>query len=736
MRSLRSTQLALLLPWLLAAGGVGAEYHVSPSGSDSAPGSTARPFRTIQRGLRAAKAGDTVFLRAGVYRETVRLDASGRKGQPIRLMAYPGETATLSGAEPIAGPWAVHEGRIYRTTVTHRIRQLFVDGVRMTEARWPNMTYAQRWDNTRWRPAAKGSTYGTMVDPALAATGIDWTGALATLNIGSWQTFRRVVRTHGKGRDRFTYDRDEASRLAKARAHKPGFDRYFLAGKLAALDSPGEWFLDGRSLYLWTPDGKSPADHTVEGKVRSYAIVAKGISHVELSGLHFFGAAFKLDDVRHCRIGGCHLLYPHGLFDPFGPAVGREPHPDEPTPWPSRRWFKETSVVTPTFLRGEDNVLAHSSIRFTNGTAIVVVGTRNLIENCLLHDIDIYGLDTGLGVDLLGTTDSTIRYCTIFNMGSSEGIRLSNHGKTIVAYNYIHHGGLRQSDGGLVQAATPGVRGTEIHHNWVHDHNAFNWGGIGIRGDDKTRGLIVHHNVAWRCPEKGIITKGDENRIYNNTALDNPAIDICVPRDRLPGKTSEIAVQNQHTHTVNNCARVISGYYPWQMRRGHTGPPLGKVESNYTGEKPLLVNPAKLDFRPRQGSPLIDAGLVIPGITEGFLGKAPDIGAYEFGAPRWVPGYRNQLWVLPSPSGVRLALTMPPLAPVTVLVEGQGAGAVAATASFTPTDWARPRLVAAGDRHPTRSVRLRIPDHGLDETVALSTLRATHGRKLTFRSIP
>jgi hypothetical protein len=728
--------LALLVSCAVASGAAGAEYYVSPKGSDEAPGSAAEPFRTVQRGVRAAKPGDTVFLRAGVYREAARLAASGEEGRPIRLTAYPGERAVLSGTEPIAGPWAVHAGRVYKTTVTHRPRQLFVDGVRMSEARWPNMSYAQRWDDACWRAAAKGTKYGTMVDPALAKTGVDWTGAVATLNIGSWQTFRRVVRSHGKGSDRFSYDRDEESRLAKEKPHRPGFDRYFLAAKLAALDSPGEWFHDGTTLYLWTPDGASPADHVVEGKVRGYAIAADDVSHVELSGLHFFGAGFKLDGVRASRIEGCHLVHPHGLFDPFGPPVRRERHPDEPSLWPSRRWFGETSVVTPTFLRGEDNVLAHCSVRFTNGTSIVVVGTRNAVENCLFHDIDIYGLDTGFGVDLLGTTESSIRYCTLFNMGSSEGIRLANRGKSVVAYNYIHHGGLRQSDGGLVQVATPHARGTEIHHNWVHDHNAFNWGGIGIRGDDKSRGLVVHHNVAWNCHSKGIITKGDENRIVNNTALDNPAIDICVPRDRLPSKVTEIPVQNQHTHTVNNCAPVISGDYPWQIRGGKTGPPLGKVEANYTGKAPLLLDPAKRDFRPRRGSPLVDAGQAIPGITDGFRGTAPDIGAYEFSAPRWVPGYRNQLWVLPDPSGVRLALTMPPLERITVQVEGQGVEGSAATVSFTPKDWARPRPVATGEGRPTRALRFHIPDRGLDETLSPDTLRAIHGRKLTFRSIP
>ena len=351
----------------------------------------------------------------------------------------------------------------------------------------------------------------------------------------------------------------------------------------------------------------------------------------------------KFEDASHCRIDGVHLTFPHGVHDPFGPPVGGARSPEEPKKWASRQWFKETSVVTPTFLGGSACVLANSSIRYANGTSVVLAGENNTIENCLIHDIDWYGLDTGLGVDMLGAQASAIRYCTIFHMGSSEGVRITNRGATTVEYNYIHHGGLCQSDGALVQCGTPGIAGTQIRYNWVHDHNAFNWGGSGIRGDDRTRDLIVHHNVAWRCREKGIITKGDENGIYNNTCLDNPQIDICVPRDRLPGKTKEIEVQNARSETVNNCAADISGYYPWQRRgrQAKSGPPLGKVASNFRGADPMLVDPKRLDFRPRTGSPLIDAGVEIPGVTDGFQGKAPDIGAYEHGAERWVPGYRN-----------------------------------------------------------------------------------------------
>ena len=46
-----------------------------------------------------------------------------------------------------------------------------------------------------------------------------------------------------------------------------------------------------------------------------------------------------------------------------------------------------------------------------------------------------------------------------------------------------------------------------------------------------------------------------------------------------------------------------------------------------------------LDFRLRPGSEAVDRGMVLPTITDGFTGKAPDLGALEVGgaAPRYGP---------------------------------------------------------------------------------------------------
>jgi hypothetical protein len=53
-----------------------------------------------------------------------------------------------------------------------------------------------------------------------------------------------------------------------------------------------------------------------------------------------------------------------------------------------------------------------------------------------------------------------------------------------------------------------------------------------------------------------------------------------------------------------------------------------------------LYKPADFDFRLRPGSAAVDAGLRLPGINDGFTGRAPDLGAYEAGQPAPVYGPR------------------------------------------------------------------------------------------------
>ena len=53
-----------------------------------------------------------------------------------------------------------------------------------------------------------------------------------------------------------------------------------------------------------------------------------------------------------------------------------------------------------------------------------------------------------------------------------------------------------------------------------------------------------------------------------------------------------------------------------------------------------LYKAADLDFRLKSGSAAIDRGVELPNITDGFTGRAPDLGALELGKPLPVYGPR------------------------------------------------------------------------------------------------
>ena len=76
------------------------DYYVSTSGSDSNPGTKDKPWKTPSYAATQAKAGDTIYLRDGTWKdEHVVFANSGTSGNPITLKAYPGETPILDGVD-------------------------------------------------------------------------------------------------------------------------------------------------------------------------------------------------------------------------------------------------------------------------------------------------------------------------------------------------------------------------------------------------------------------------------------------------------------------------------------------------------------------------------------------------------------------------------------------------------------------------------------------------------------
>ncbi len=83
----------------------GTVYYVAPTGSDSNPGTEAKPWRTVQKAADTLVAGDTVYVKAGTYHERVQPQNSGSADNTITYAAYPGDTVTIDGTGVNVPDW-------------------------------------------------------------------------------------------------------------------------------------------------------------------------------------------------------------------------------------------------------------------------------------------------------------------------------------------------------------------------------------------------------------------------------------------------------------------------------------------------------------------------------------------------------------------------------------------------------------------------------------------------------
>src|SRR3569833_2806692 len=82
----------------------GQSYYVATTGSDTNAGTLASPWRTVGHAASTAVAGNTVYIRAGVYNEQVKIRKPGSaSGGYVTFRNYPGETATIDGTGLSAG---------------------------------------------------------------------------------------------------------------------------------------------------------------------------------------------------------------------------------------------------------------------------------------------------------------------------------------------------------------------------------------------------------------------------------------------------------------------------------------------------------------------------------------------------------------------------------------------------------------------------------------------------------
>ena len=67
-----------------------------------------------------------------------------------------------------------------------------------------------------------------------------------------------------------------------------------------------------------------------------------------------------------------------------------------------------------------------------------------------------------------------------------------------------------------------------------------------------------------------------------------------------------------------------------------------RLDAKDVGTLQRLYRAEDLDFRLKAGAAAVDRGVALPTITDGFTGRAPDLGALEMGKP--LPHYGPVRW--------------------------------------------------------------------------------------------
>ncbi len=591
-----------VLLFVLLSNDLPAQYYVSPSGSDSNPGTLELPFKTIQKAADLMVAGDTCFVMEGKYRETVTPANNGTQDNPIVFTNYDNQRVVILGTDSISG-WTPYQGGIYKAWVPDTVMQVFANKIRAFPARYPDNLGGDMYNTSTWNPV------NATADGDATFEGMDkpenyWVGGYCKIIASKdWVSLiGKISSSQGN-----TVHCDERS--FPWNDYSPGVylgnGEGYIIKHLHALDKANEWHWQNDTLYYFPEINSNIDTMKIEARTRFYGFDCGEKKYIGIENIHFVFASVNFGSAVGCVLNGGSVWYPSPFFY-YENAWVRDAGGG--TGYSIDHWAGKGIHVS-----GHDNTVKNCYVAYSWGDGISVGGFNNTVENCLVEECDWSATDagalsaTGYGHLITGNTLRT----------ASRSILIHRYcDSTSITYNHLYNCGLVCDDLGLTYSYHTNGGNSEIAYNWVHDNHATGTAS-GIYLDNYDSNYVVHHNVVWNCAFAIQTNKPAVNhKIYNNTVW------YCDHAQWAWGPGGTQIINQEVINNLSDKSWDVGTFF----------------QTNLTTGSPWFVDPENGDFRLQSNSPAIDYGTVIPGITGNYVGEAPDAGAYEYGGEDWTAG--------------------------------------------------------------------------------------------------